>query len=90
VGYVPRGYGHSIENDSEQEPGRLLVAYNTGHYEPIDLSLWLATNPDYLLAANLGVLESVIKKLPRRRVFIAGKDGPEKQPLFQASQELQG
>ena len=80
VGYIPTGYGHSIENDSDTQGARLLVAFNTGHYEAIDLSLWLAANPDYLLAANFGVPESVIAKLPRHRVFIAGKDGPEKQP----------
>jgi oxalate decarboxylase len=78
VGYIPTGYGHSIENDSGDQPARVLIAFNSGHYEAIDLSLWLSANPDYLLAANFGVPESVIEKLPRRRVFIAGKDGPEK------------
>jgi oxalate decarboxylase len=76
VGYVPAGYGHSVENASDAEPARVLIAFNTGHYQAIDLSLWLAANPDYLLAAHFGVPESVISKLPRRRVFIAGKDGP--------------
>jgi oxalate decarboxylase len=80
VGYAPRGYGHSIENDSDEKPARLLIAFNTGHYEAIDLSLWLAANPDYLLSANLGVPESLIAKLPHRRVFIAGKDGLEPDP----------
>jgi oxalate decarboxylase len=77
VGYIPTGYGHSIENDSDRDPARLLVAFNTGHYEAIDLSLWLASNPAYLLAANFGVPAKVIEKLPHHRVFIAGKDGPE-------------
>jgi oxalate decarboxylase len=78
VGYVPTGLGHSIENDSNTEPARLLIAFNTGHYQAIDLSQWLASNPDYLLAANFGVPQSVIEKLPRHRVFIASKDGPAK------------
>ncbi|HEY7154456.1 MAG TPA: cupin domain-containing protein [Gemmataceae bacterium] len=76
VGYVPTGYGHSIENDSKDEPARLLIAFNTGHYQAIDLSLWLAANPDYLLEANFGQKSSVIDKLPRQRVFIADKAGP--------------
>jgi oxalate decarboxylase len=59
-------------------PARLLIAFNTGHYQAIDVSLWLSANPDYLLAANFGVTQSVIDRLPRRRVFIAGKGGPEK------------
>jgi oxalate decarboxylase len=78
VGYIPTGYGHSIENDSNDKPARLLIAFNTGHYQAIDLSLWLAANPDYLLAANLGQAESIIEKLPRHRVFIADKNGPAK------------
>jgi oxalate decarboxylase len=76
VGYVPAGYGHSVENASDDEPARVLIVFNTGRYEAIDLSQWLAANPDYLLAANFGVPESVIAKLPRQRVFIASKDGP--------------
>jgi oxalate decarboxylase len=78
AGYIPTGFGHSIENDSQDKPARVLIAFNTGHYEAIDLSLWLAANPDYLLAANLSQPESVIDKLPRRRVFITGKDGAGK------------
>jgi len=88
VGYVPTGYGHSIENDSDEKPARLLVAFNTGHYQAIDLSLWLAANPDYLLTANLQVPASLIEKLPRHRVFIATKDGPEQQPPPQAPEGL--
>jgi oxalate decarboxylase len=75
VGYIPRGYGHSIENKGD-ELARLIIAFNTGHYEAIDLSLWLASNPDYLLRDNFGVAEEVVRKLPKHRVFIASKDGP--------------
>jgi hypothetical protein len=41
-----------------------------------------------VLAANLGVPEAVIGKLPRHRVFIAGKDGPDKQPPPQSPECL--
>lgn len=88
VGYVPTGYGHSIENDSDDKPARLLIAFNTGHYEAIDLSLWLAANPDYVLTTNFGVPAALIEKLPRHRVFIAGKDGPETQPAPQSPEGL--
>jgi oxalate decarboxylase len=75
VGYIPQGYGHSVENTGK-EPARMLIALNTGHYEAIDLSAWLASNPDYLLRDNFGVSEGVVEKFPRGRVFIASKDGP--------------
>ena len=75
VGYIPQGYGHSVENKGK-DPARLLIAFNTGHYQAIDLSVWLASNPDYLLRDNFGVAEAVIEKFPRERVFIASKGGP--------------
>ncbi|HKI38375.1 MAG TPA: cupin domain-containing protein [Gemmataceae bacterium] len=75
VGYIPLGYGHSVENKGT-EPARLLIAFNTGHYQAIDLSVWLASNPDYLLRDNFGVAEGVVEKFPKERVFIASKDGP--------------
>lgn len=78
VGYIPTGYGHSIENPSTDQPARVLIAFNTGEYQAIDLSQWLASNPDYLLAANFGVPRALIEKLPQHRVFIASKDGPGK------------
>jgi oxalate decarboxylase len=77
VGYIPTGYGHSIENVSEK-PARILIAFNSGHYEAIDLSTWLASNPKYLLAANFEQPESLVEKFPHDRVFIASKDRPEK------------
>jgi oxalate decarboxylase len=78
VGYIPQGYGHSLENSGDQ-PARLLLGFNTGQYEAIDLSTWLAGNPAYLLEANLGLDRSVIDHLPRNRVFIAPKEGAPKQ-----------
>jgi oxalate decarboxylase len=88
VGYAPTGYGHSIENDSDTEGARLLVAFNTGDYQAIDLSLWLASNPDYVLTINFGVPESVISKLPRHRVFIASRSGPDETPPPQPPEGL--
>ena len=37
VGYIPQGYGHSIENVGKTR-SRVLIGFNTGHYEAIDLS----------------------------------------------------
>ena len=70
VGYIPQGYGHSIENVGKT-PARILIAFNTGHYEAIDLSTWIAGNPDYLLVSHFHVPEAVVAKLPRKQVFIA-------------------
>jgi oxalate decarboxylase len=75
VGYIPQGYGHSIENVGEK-PCRVLIGFNTGHYEAIDLSMWIAGNPVDVLATNFGRPVSLVQKFPRDRVFIAPTEAP--------------
>ena len=53
VGYIPQGYGHSIENTGSKSC-RILIGFNTGVYETIDLSQWIAGNPADVLATNFG------------------------------------
>lgn len=74
VGYIPQGYGHSIENVGDR-PSRLLIGFNTGIYATIDLSQWIAGNPLDVLATNFGKPASLFEKFPRKDVFIAPKDG---------------
>jgi oxalate decarboxylase len=74
VGYIPQGYGHSIENIG-QTACRVLVALNTGVYQAIDLSQWLASNPADVLATNFGQPVDLFAKFPRRDVFIAESAG---------------
>jgi oxalate decarboxylase len=80
VGYIPQGYGHSIENVGDK-PCRVLIGFNTGIYETINLSQWIAGNPADVLATNFGKPASLFEKFPHREVFIAAKDGPEKAVL---------
>src|SRR5579862_620205 len=77
VGYIPQGYGHSIENVGEKT-ARILIGLNAGIYESIDLSQWIAGNPADVLATNFGQPEALFEKFPHRDVFIADKDGPER------------
>jgi oxalate decarboxylase len=74
VAYIPQGYGHSIENIGEK-PGRILIGLNTGEYQSIDLSQWIASAPPYLLADHFGKPASVFEKFPKQRAFIAPPDG---------------
>jgi oxalate decarboxylase len=71
VGFVPQGYGHSIENVGNKA-ARVLVAFNSGIYEEIDLTEWMAGNPPDVLSTNFGEPASLFEKFPRRDVFIAG------------------
>src|SRR5260221_5011126 len=43
VGYIPQGYGHSMENIGNKQC-RVLIGFNTGVYAAIDLSQWFAGN----------------------------------------------
>jgi oxalate decarboxylase len=52
-GYIPQGYRYSIENVGDK-PCRVLIGLNTGVYESIDLSQWIAGNPTDVLATNFG------------------------------------
>lgn len=69
VGYVPRGYGHYLENTAK-EALKVLLVFNAGDYQDIDLSGWIASNPRQLVATNLGLPEAALSHLPARSVFI--------------------
>jgi oxalate decarboxylase len=64
VAYIPRGYGHYIENTGAEEL-QILLLFNSGTYEEISLDSWLASNPRELLATNFHVPEDVVDKLPK-------------------------
>ena len=70
VGYIPQGYGHSIENVGDGVC-RVLIAFNTGIYEKIDISQWIAGNPADVLATNFGQPAALFNTFPKTDVFIA-------------------
>jgi oxalate decarboxylase len=77
VGFVPQGYGHSLENTGDKV-ARVLIGFNSGIYEDIDLTEWIAANPPDVLATNFGKPAALFNKFPHRDVFIAGKEGASK------------
>jgi oxalate decarboxylase len=77
VGYIPQGYGHSIEN-VEDKTCRILLGLNSGEYQTIDLAQWIAGNPVDVLATNFGQPTEVIEKFPRKDAYITGKEGAKK------------
>jgi oxalate decarboxylase len=64
VGYVPQGYGHTIENVGTDDV-EVLIVLNNGTYESISLTAWIAANPALLLATNFAVPESVFAAFPK-------------------------
>ena len=63
VGYIPMGYGHALLNRSK-EPADVLVVFNAGEYQSINLNGWLATNPTSVVANNLQIPVSLADQLP--------------------------
>lgn len=70
VGYIPQGYGHSIENVGDTTC-RVLIAFNSGHYEAIDLSQWIASNSPGVLSAHFGKPAALFERFPQKDVFVA-------------------
>jgi oxalate decarboxylase len=69
VGYVPQGSGHYIENTGE-DVCRVLITFNSGHYQEIGLTEWLASNPSQLVATNFRIPESLAERFPREGHFL--------------------
>jgi oxalate decarboxylase len=51
VGYIPLGYGHSLENVGDTKC-RVLIGFNSGIDEDIDPTEWMAGNPVDVLATK--------------------------------------
>lgn len=79
AGYIPQGYGHSIENIGK-EPCRVLIGFNTGVYETIDLSQWIAGNSLDVLATNFSQPAAVFEKFPKKDVFISDGNNASRAP----------
>jgi len=61
VGYASQGSGHYIENMGD-DICRVLLAFNSGHYQEIGLTNWLASNPSQLVATNFKISESLAER----------------------------
>jgi oxalate decarboxylase len=73
AGYIPQGFGHYIENTGDKSC-RILIAFDSGDYQEISLSTWLASNPNKILADNFKIADTLAAQMPGQRVFIAPRD----------------
>jgi oxalate decarboxylase len=64
VGYVPQGYGHYIENAGDDVMEVLLVL-NSGVYQSISITAWMAANTPELLGTNFKVDPAVFAAFPK-------------------------
>ncbi|MBX3379982.1 MAG: cupin domain-containing protein [Phycisphaeraceae bacterium] len=70
IGYAPMGSGHYIRNTGKGVC-RVLLGFNNGHYQAIDMSEWIAGTPRDVLKTNLGLTGETVEKLPKGTVFLA-------------------
>ena len=69
VGYVPQGYGHYIENTGDDDLEVLLVL-NSGVYQSISITAWMAANTPELLGTNFKVDAKVFDDFPKGPVVM--------------------
>jgi oxalate decarboxylase len=71
IGYVPMGAGHYIRNTGK-DTLIVLIAFNSGRYEAIDLSMWIGGNPLDILEGNFSVDKEIVAKFPKDDSFLIG------------------
>ena len=73
IGYVPLGYGHALKNPSTVTPAEILIVFNAGDYQSMDLDQWISTNPVSTLSKSLQMpVETVEKLLPKKKEIFVG------------------
>ena len=70
VGYVPRSFGHYIENVGTG-PLRFLEVFASSFYADVSLSDWLAHTPPELVAAHLNLDEATVARFPGGKRLVA-------------------
>ncbi len=59
VGYVPKMYGHYVENIGNT-PLRFLEMFKSDHFADVSLTNWLALTPPELVQAHLGLSDATM------------------------------
>jgi oxalate decarboxylase len=72
IGYVPRNYGHYVQNVGDTDL-QFFAVFRTPNYEEISLSDWLIHSPPEMVAEHLNVDQTTIAKWPGDRPAIMPK-----------------
>jgi len=70
VAFIKQGFGHFVEQVGD-EPTKVLILFNSPEYQEINMSTWLAANPDGFISDNFGISKELVDKLPREVIGIA-------------------
>ena len=69
IAFIQRGFGHYIEQLGD-EPTQILILFNSGLYQEISISKWLAGNPPSMIADNFGMTMEQVAQLPKSALGI--------------------
>ena len=72
IGYVPRNYGHYLQNVGDTDL-QFFAVFRTPHYQEISLSDWLVHSPPEMVAEHLKIDPTTISKWPGFRAAIMPK-----------------
>ena len=71
IAFINRGFGHYVENIGGT-PAQILILFNSGTYQEISLSTWLAGNPPSMIVDNFGITKEQVEMLPKTHLGILG------------------
>jgi oxalate decarboxylase len=71
IAFIKQGFGHYIEQVGD-EPTHVLILLNSGVYQEISISGWLASNPPSMLADNFKLSNEQVARLPKTPAGILG------------------
>ncbi|HEV2341627.1 MAG TPA: cupin domain-containing protein [Candidatus Acidoferrales bacterium] len=71
IAFIQQGFGHYIEQLGN-EPTRILILFNSGVYQEISISSFLASNPPGIIADNFKLTRDEVAKLPKSYQGILG------------------
>ncbi len=66
IGYIPKSLGHYIENTGNDELVFLEI-FKTDRYAEVSLNDWLSHTPPDLVAQNIGIDPSILRRFPQGR-----------------------
>jgi oxalate decarboxylase len=69
IGYVPRNFGHYVENIGDTDL-QFFAVFRTPQYQEVSLSNWLAHSPPQMVAEHLNVDPAMVPHWPGSDVFI--------------------
>jgi oxalate decarboxylase len=69
VGYVPRTFGHYVENTGKTDLV-FLEMFRTNRYMDLSLSAWIRNTPPELVMQHLGISEETLRAIPKHKPVI--------------------